>query len=184
MTYTGPDWAAAVREHEQREANSQSPVPTSKPKRLGGDMGVIALGIVGVLVSIVALIWFVGFRADVSDLGYGDCLASPGDEEFSRIRRQGCGGAHDAQVFGFGSKTSASDQRLYQSLGLNFGSGQSGDHCLDMFANRVNDGQIRTDFPLPADATIAELRPPGSQGGRTYCILESPSGALRGSLFD
>lgn len=109
----------------------------------------------------------------------GDCFADPGLEGFERVTDQDCAGPHDIQVFAevFGSTRSTSTT----VPGLSATS-QCEERLIDIMADETSPF-FDESVIIPEDVTMGGIYEEGeSFGSSVFCIIESPSGGLVGSI--
>lgn len=126
------------------------------------------------LVALVGLGLFLFNRGSTStdDLAVGDCFEIPSGE-FSSVDNQSCGDPHEAQIIARVTGVVLSSGTALETPGLP----SIGDQCFEAFAE-LDPAKVEA---LPADV---QLEAYGAALGPTFCVVESRSGGLVGSLLD
>jgi|GEM_PF-1426327 len=138
--------------------------------------------VAAVVVGIFLLIGFFAGRGTTGadDIALGDCFEDPGLGDFSKVTDQDCALPHDIQVFA----TVRASPLTFPSLS-DSDSDLAPPNCEDKFFELVFEGGILDDpsIVVPDDAVLGEIGERGTNfGGTNFCIIESPSGALEGSI--
>lgn len=183
---TGDNWDSYVPESaggEQPAAPAQQftqqnyAASPGKPKRGGMGAGLIVRA-----VAVVGVLGFGGIAAlgstSANDLGVGDCLNMPGDDEFASVDTEGCDSAHDSQIYAivnlFGPETYPGQTDPYW------------EQVVEVCAERLETAIVRMD-DLPGDVTLEFFLPTeeawNANERDSSCLIWAPSG-LEGSFVD
>ena len=160
--------------HQQRHA------PLGPPPKRGSNVPwrlVIGIG----AVAIFAIIGAIASRGTTtaSSIAVGDCFEDPGLEDFASVKDQDCATAHDIQVY---ARVKDVPAGLIASGSTDPQS--AGSRCEEELFDVLSSPQASDpSVVIPDDAIMTWFGDTDvSRSGDVLCAIESPSGALVGSV--